>query len=152
MTDAQAPRGPSNAFEGFLDWYARSAFQCAVDLTVGWLRLIESFATPVPVKVEEGGPDAITVPVLEAVTGRPIALMTDGFRAVGWGNDYALPASAITLRPREIAEGEVEFEITVSTAALPAGARSRTIVYEGRVVDPLGADVCDVVHFVKPAQ
>jgi hypothetical protein len=152
VTQSEAPRPSSDPFSGFLDWYARSAFQCAVDLSVCWLRLVESAGPRVEVPVEEGGPAAVTVPVLATVTDRPILLATEGFRAVGWGDEYALPADAITLTPRELSEGDVEFEITVSTKALPAEARARTIVYEARVVDRSGADVCDVVHFVKSAE
>ena len=116
-------------------------------LWLGWLGDLNIPRIP----GETGGPDAVTVPVLREVTRRPLQLRCESFRAIGWDDKYAIEGRHVKFVPEVLGRGTTSSSISVSMAALPDDARKRTIVYEGRVVDRNGKDVCDPIHFVKPA-
>ena len=94
---------------------------------------------------------------------RPLTLEVHGFRAIGWGGEYDIPATAITIHepgvpatstsePFVLAAGIDTFVVSVSSAGLPEKARKRTIVYEGHITAPeVGGPITDPIRFVKPA-
>lgn len=95
----------------------------------------------------------ITLTVPDHLTARPITLDPPAFRAIGWGGQYDIGAGAVTLTQPVLTAGVSTFVVSVSSAGLPHDARSRTIVYEGRVTEAqTGGLVVGPIRFVKPAE
>jgi hypothetical protein len=151
VADREAADARPGVFESAAAWYALNALQSALrvgDFWLGWLADQNIGRIP----VERGGPDGITVPVLGAVTRRPLQLRCQSFRAIGWSDEYSIDGRHVTFVPEVLGAKHSEFVVSVALVDLPDDARRRTIVYEGLVVDRNGRDVCEPIHFVKPAE
>ena len=155
MADGEAADGEATderpgVIESAATWYALHALESALRvgrLGLGWLGDLN-----IPrITGETGGPDGVTVPVCDEMTRRPLQLRCESFRAIGWDDTYAIEGRLVRFVPEVLGAKHKEFVVRVPMAALPDDAHKRTIVFEGRVVDRNGNDVCDPVHFVKPA-
>jgi hypothetical protein len=84
----------------------------------------------------------------------PISLAADGFRAIGWGQEFVLPRSAFRFNPDppDLGRGTDTFGVTLLADQIPAPARPYTLIFEGMVVDATtGAAVAGPIRVVKPA-
>jgi hypothetical protein len=151
VADKGAADARAGAIESVATWWALNALESALRVGDFWLGWLEDRNIP-RIPVETGGPDGITVPVLGGVTRRPLQLRCESFRAIGWSDEYAIDGRHVKFVPEVLGAKHSEFVVSVALVDLPDDARRRTIVYEGRVVDRNGRDVCDPIHFVKPAE
>ncbi len=150
MADGEATDERPGVIESAATWYALNALESTLRVGYLWLGWLGDLNIP-RIPGESGGPDAVTVPVLREVTRRPLQLRCESFRAIGWDEKYAIEGRHVKFVPEVLGSRHDTFVVSVSMAALPDEARKRTIVYEGRVVDRNGKNVCDPIHFVKPA-
>jgi|KBSSwiStaDraftv2_1062776.scaffolds.fasta_scaffold475287_3 hypothetical protein len=151
MADEGAADARPGFFESAATWYALNALQSALRVGELWLGWLGDLNVP-RIPVEFGGPDGITVPVLGEVTRRPLQLRCESFRAIGWSDEYAIDGRHVTFVPEVLGAKHSEFVVSVALVDLPHDARRRTIIYEGLVVDRNGRNVCEPIHFVKPAE
>jgi hypothetical protein len=151
VADGGAADARPGAIESAATWYALNALTAALRLGDFWLGWLGDLNIP-RIPVEIGGPDGITVPVLGAVTRRPLQPRCEFFRAIGWSDEYAIDGRHVKFAPEVLGANHNEFVVSVALVGLPDDARKRTIVYEGSVVDRNGTQVCDPIHFVKPPE
>ncbi len=88
------------------------------------------------------------------VTISPISLAADGFRAIGWGQQFVLPPSAFRFNPGppDLLRGTDSFGVTLLRDHIPPGAQPYTLIFEGMVVDATtGIVVAGPIRVVKPA-
>ena len=150
MPDGDADAGPG-IIESAATWFALNALESALRVGYTWLGWLGDLNIP-RIPGETGGPDGVTVPVLGAVTRRPLQLRCRSFRAIGWSDEYAIDGRHVKFVPEVLGAKNNEFVVSVALAELPDDARKRTIVYEGLVVDRNGTEVCEPIHFVKPTE
>ena len=72
------------------------------------------------------------------------------FRGLGWGNQFVILASDVTLALMPGTANVVT--LTVSFDHVSATERKRTVIYEGRLVGANGAPVTDAIRIAKPPQ
>lgn len=135
-----------------LDRCAAAAARRMEELVLCWAELVEGIA-PSYIPAPQPSPE-VTARVPPAVAHRPLTLETTGFRAIGYGAAYFLPAAAVSfdLQKNVLPVGVDEFTVKVDCKGLPTPAHRITIIYEGEITSTqTGALVTDPIRFVKPA-
>jgi hypothetical protein len=151
VADKEAAGARPGVIESAATWYGLNVLASAVRVGQLWLGWLGDLNIP-RIPFETGGPDGVTVPVLGAVTRRPLQLRCESFRAIGWSEEYAIDSKHVRFVPEVLGAKHTEFVVSLALIELPDDARKRTIVYEGLAVDRNGKPVCDPIHFVKPAE
>ncbi len=135
-----------------LDWWAATTARWTADLVACWAALVHQFA-PSPAFAKQPS-SRVTARVPQSISGRPLTLETTGFRAIGYGAQYFLPAAVVTfdLQKDVLPPGVDEFTVTIDCKGLPPSAHEITLIYEGEITSTeTGALVTDPIRFVKPA-
>ncbi len=140
-----------------LSWAVTTGVHWASALARCWAQLLQPAPdaddTPEVPSVGTVG-ERVHAKLHPGVKARPITLAAAGFRAIGWGNEFVLPAGAFEFSPDppDLQAGTDTFGVTVLHDGVPAGAKTHTLIFEGMVVDNnTGAVVAGPIRVVKPA-
>ena len=109
------------------------AAEIGLAMFTGWLDMLR----PPPRNVKRNPPSAsVTVPIDASMAGKRLDVCTDGFRGIGWANQFLIPDRYVTVQRAVVHLGEPEaLTVTVSFEHVSAPERERTIIYEGWVRD-----------------
>src|SRR5829696_9919392 len=72
------------------------------------------------------------------------------FRGIGWGNQFVIRASDVTVQPTPGTPNEVT--LTVRFDHVSVTELERTVIYEGHLLGAAGAPVTDTIRVPKPPQ